>query len=354
MGNELLVGPPGSGKSSRLRHDRRVQVFDVRALSFARVPTYAGAGWSSSVPEGDNSTATWADALQQARADPPIALGIDHLECRFGDSAFRAQMLECLEVAIHRSRCSVRIATVRDPLETLRELKDPAPDLERWARLLDSFRKEVVGLATDSAGVEALRAQLRRCRNGLTGDQRALLLSECAPASPLLTVGEELVMRLAKEGRVSTTALVDEIGDAAAYFYRALWDACSMDEQLALRQIAEEGVVNPNNRMTAGRLSQAGLVSRDAATVRLMNESFRRFVLHVEPAARIAMWEHKGVSVPWGSIAAAFLTVAFGLGGLLLLTQQQLVDSWLNYVPAVASAIPSAWKVIAGGPRHAK
>jgi hypothetical protein len=39
--------------------------------------------------------------------------------------------------------------------------------------------------------------------------------------------------------------------------------------------------------------------------------------------------------------------VAFGLAGLLLLTQEQLVDAWIGYVPALAPAIPTVWKVLA-------
>jgi hypothetical protein len=60
----------------------------------------------------------------------------------------------------------------------------------------------------------------------------------------------------------------------------------------------------------------------------------------------VSAWEHDGVRVPWGTIATTGVTVAFGLAGLLLLTQEQLVDAWISYVPAFAPAIPTVWKVL--------
>jgi hypothetical protein len=360
--NELLVGPSGSGKSDRLRQDRRVRVFDVRALAFANAPSSVpqpaavGAGSSTVFPteSGPVNPVTWVGALQLQLMDPTLILGIDHLEYRFSDQAFRAQMLECLETAIYRAKCPVRITSTRDPLEQLDDLKNVQPDLERWARALESFHKETVGLAPDPARAEALGSLLDTTPKNLTHDLKASILSECAVAPQLLTIGEEIVSRLPASGPLSSDAILDEIGDAADHFYRALWNGCSRDEQLALRQLAEEGLINPNNQPILSRLLRARLVSRHDSIVRVMNESFRRFVRGAAPARRITVWEHHGVALPWGSIAAACLTVALGLGGLLLLTQQQLVDAWVNYVPALAPAIPSMWKLLAGGPRGVK
>jgi len=61
----------------------------------------------------------------------------------------------------------------------------------------------------------------------------------------------------------------------------------------------------------------------------------------------ISAWEREGVLVPWGTIATTGVTVAFGLAGLLLLTQEQLVDAWIRYVPTLAPSIPTVWRVLA-------
>ena len=82
-----------------------------------------------------------------------------------------------------------------------------------------------------------------------------------------------------------------------------------------------------------------------------MNETFRRFILRELSADGLAAWEHEGVLLPWGSITTTMLTMALGLFGLLLLTQQQLVDAWIGYVPALAPAVPTRAEAVH---RHAK
>ena len=128
-------------------------------------------------------------------------------------------------------------------------------------------------------------------------------------------------------------------------YYRAVWSACSKNEQLVLRQLADEGVVNPRNEAVVARLMRSGLVRRDR-TFHIMDAPFRRFVVQAMPADDIGAREGDGVSLPWASITTAALTVALGLGALLVLTSQQLVDAWIGYVPALAPAVPTVLKLL--------
>ena len=159
-------------------------------------------------------------------------------------------------------------------------------------------------------------------------------------------MGERLAGRLPMDGPVSRDAVLADIGGAAQHFYEALWAGCATDERVQLRQLAEEGLVNPNNSSAIARLLSAGLVRRDR-TFSIMNETFRRFVLRAASPQVISSWEREGVRLPWGTIATTGVTVAFGLAGLLLLTQEQMVDAWIGYVPALAPAMPTVWKVLA-------
>jgi hypothetical protein len=60
------------------------------------------------------------------------------------------------------------------------------------------------------------------------------------------------------------------------------------------------------------------------------------------------------VSLPWASITTAALTVALGLGALLVLTSQQMVDAWIGYVPALAPAVPTVLKLLGSARADAK
>jgi hypothetical protein len=81
-----------------------------------------------------------------------------------------------------------------------------------------------------------------------------------------------------------------------------------------------------------------GLIVRQP-TFRIMNETFRRFILGAVSPDTVAAWEREGVPVAWGSIKATLLTVALGLGAMLVLTQEQLLNAWIGYVPTLAAAV---------------
>jgi hypothetical protein len=347
----LVLGPAGSRRTARLLRHPRVRIFDVRSLSFAEDPakrTAADEPISSAADcgHGDHSS-SWGDEIHEATSHPFTIIALDYLEYRLDDPAFRATMLECLESAVYRDGGTIWCSSVRDPIELLDELDPPAPDRRQWARVFEKFRREHLGLEVDPQRSIALAKELDRCATGLAPDVRRRILTECGIAPELLTIAENLVHRLPPDTALSAEEVLEEIGSGARYFYEGLWNGCSTSEKVVLRQLAEEGLVNPNNQSAVSRMLNAGLV-RHGQTFEIMNETFRRFVLSAATHDVVSSWEREGVSVPWGTIATTGVTVAFGLAGLLLLTQEQLVDAWISYVPALAPAIPTVWKVLAG------
>jgi hypothetical protein len=352
--NRLVIGPSGLRTTMQFQGHPRVRIFDVRSLSFADEPT--GVALAASSPHvrissaadcgdaAEEQDADWIRSFHLAASHPSTIVGVAHLEHRLDDQTFRDKMLGCLEFAVYRQHAAVWIASSRDPLEA-QESGRPAADRSRWVRLLESFRRETIGLEIEGPRAVALEQSLMR-RTGLSSTVRSLIVSECAVAPELLAMGERLADRLPMDGPVSRDAVLADIGGAAQHFYEALWAGCATDERVQLRQLAEEGLVNPNNSSAIARLLSAGLVRRDR-TFSIMNETFRRFVLRAASPQVISSWEREGVRLPWGTIATTGLTVAFGLAGLLLLTQEQMVDAWIGYVPALAPAMPTVWKVLA-------
>jgi hypothetical protein len=156
----------------------------------------------------------------------------------------------------------------------------------------------------------------------------------------------EVRVGLADRGPAGAGDAVEETAVASAPYYRAVWASCSKAEQLALRQLADEGVVNPNNDAIVAQLMRSGLIRRTPSFT-LMSETFRLFVLQALAAGEVSEREHAAVALPWASVTTAMLTVALGLGALLVLTSQQLVDAWIGYVPALAPAVPTVMKLLA-------
>jgi hypothetical protein len=320
----LLIGPPGAGKTLRLLSQPRIRVFDTRTQSFferrsatesipfeRRSYAYATAeeapvfAWSGpagaqaqpmpSAIEPDRRI-DWLDK-ETLPADPAVLIGVDHLEHSLDSRDDRVRMLRFLEELIYRHQRIVWIAAAREPIGQLQELSDARPDaaeMTRWIRVLQPFREVRVGLADVGLSAEA----------------------------------------------------VDETAAVSAPYYRAVWTSCSKAEQLALRQLADEGVVNPNNGAVVAQLMRSGLVRR-TSSFRLASERFRLFVLQALEPGEVTERERAAVALPWASVTTAMLTVALGLGALLVLTSQQLVDAWIGYVPALAPAVPTVMKLLA-------
>jgi hypothetical protein len=254
---------------------------------------------------------------------------------------FAAQTLKFLEHAICRDRHTILIASNRDPLVCLRDGGAPPSDLDRLTRVLQSFRKETVGIRSESTPALRARAAKRSRSSSLAEDA---ILDECRDAPGLKEIAKDVLRSLPLDGSITAEDALGEFGSAAASYYEALWGTCTADERLALRQLAEEGLVNPQNQAVVRNLMRAGLVVRDPV-VRIMNKTFRRFLLQAASADQVRAWERKDVPVPWGSIEAAMITVVVGLAGLLIVTQERVLGAWIGFVPTLMPTAQKLWKV---------
>jgi hypothetical protein len=317
-GNVVLIGPPGCGKTDTLSALARFQLVDIRekvlderrerARSVAAerdvvaqvaapapgVPWPGNAEPQRAQSRRSSQAGNWVDALFSEGKGP---VAFDHFEYGFDDAVFRDHMLSALEELIYLQRREVWIASTPEPWRRVQRQPEldgngsSLPDRDRWVGVFKWFRTVNIPFKEDKAFEEP--------------------------------------------------------------YYQVLWGACSREEQLALRQLAEENVVNPTNESVLRPLLQDGLIVRKQ-TFRIVNGTFRRFILQAQSSSTIAEWEREGVVVSWETIRTTMITVAIGIGGLLLLTQQQVLEAWVGYIPMLAPAIPTAMKVLGSFQRGGK
>lgn len=320
--NTIFVGLPGSADLARIGGERIAHIFDVRTLATDRrrqtrpvplerrqalrspiaVGATGGSAWSDPPPPAEpRALSRWAEAFDYGQLPHGGALvGIDHIDHRFDDPEFREQTLTLLEQLLYRYQRVLWIAADRDPLDRLSDSETTAAERERWRIVLSSFTRRLVPTTIPIAADDGFDAD----------------------AQP---------------------------------FYRSVWDACSTDEKLALRHLVDEDVVNPRNASVIAALACKGLVRRER-TFHVASEPFRRFILNASSTNQVTEWEHENVKLPWTTLSTTLATVAFGIGGLLVFTQQQLLDAWVGFMPTLAPVVPTMLKWLAsahGGPKSA-
>jgi hypothetical protein len=308
------------------------------------------------------------EVLHSLPARTVLVEGFDH---RIFDPAFNDMKLALLE-GLAAERTVVVLSTVSPaalfagqdaaamaPITTLATMAISPGSVERWRSLLASFtlidqdaRPQVDETSLSDLTVLAWRDLKKLLRNGHRdgaaaaaaghGFRSALLGQECGGNAFLLQIGRELDPLASG---LAARQLLEEFGERAEVYYRSLWASCSRDEMVVLGHLAEEGLVNEKDRRVVRRLMARGLVRRESG-FRVMNETFRRFL--VSPACRAEVLEHEQVTgeSPWDRFRRPFFAVLAAGAVFFLSTQKQLLDGSMAVVTAATAGLPAILKVL--------
>jgi hypothetical protein len=235
-----------------------------------------------------------------------------------------------------------------------------APDSgERWRALLGAFtmidedmrpRADDASLANVTVYAwKEMKELLRRVHAEHTPAMRpdrqfrsALLAAECGDNPVLVQFGRELdPFAIGLDRR----QLLEELGERAEAYYRSLWATCGEHEKLVLGHLAEDGLINEHDRRWVRRLMARGLIRRDPV-FRLMNQTFRRFLLSPACRQEVQKLEQCTAESPWHRFRRPFFaTVAAGVV-FFLYTQKQLLESALAIAGSVTAALPVMTKAL--------
>ncbi len=173
------------------------------------------------------------------------------------------------------------------------------------------------------------------------------LSNECRWTAPLRRAAKEVVSNIdpAQAELPSTKALADQIYDHCEAYCRSLWSACSKAEKRILIQLAEEGVLNRKEERVVRHLMKKGLIDR-RPRLTLLNETFRRFVLDVkEEEQDFTKWEQEHAAQGWAAWRSALIVVLVTVVVFLGATQQEILESWLPILGAIATGVAGILRV---------
>ena len=306
----------------------------------------------------------WKDE-QKRLSDAGKPILVKYFEHRIDDAAFNEWKLACLEYLVENLEPPVVVLSRMSPRRFLARHAHRAvgssPLQERWRRLLGAF--PLIDEERPPQGAEAaavwdemvmwlwLTEPTRRDPEQGEGARRweaALLFEEAGHDEALRRIAGDLLELVDGPMRIEDLAreqILEEFGDRAEKHYRSLWNRCSRDERLVLEQLAEEGLINEKSRRVVRRLMARGFVVRDP-NLRVMNETFRRFVVSSGVRQQVVAIERSAAPSSWDRFRGPFFaTLGVGLV-FFLATQQKAFESAIATVTGVVAAVPALAKVL--------
>jgi hypothetical protein len=319
----------------------------------------------------------WDAALsgvEQTLSGEPVLL--DRFEKGSSDGQLSAKKLWLVEELLLQRRRLVILSTVSPvPLQHGSPPAGPGskagegPSAEqRWASLLTSsfmvidldprFETDAdeasrpPGRMTvlDQALGTGLRSWFRdfsgRLRVGQYRKVRLVLERECARNPYLSSIHDDLdrmIRRRGEEG-LDREEILAEIEERASNYYEGLWACCSLVEKLALEHLAEDGFANYRDGKVVRRLIARGLVRRDPH-LRLMNETFRRFVVSTVRRNEIASLEQDTQASAWDHFKRPFGTILALVLVLFAITQKERFDATMALIVGATGVLPSLLKL---------
>lgn len=234
---------------------------------------------------------------------------------------------------------------------------------ERWSKILD--RLTVVRHAGTNSKTpcdlererwwyelrDLLRERAEGFRQWWKGSHRArdwrkdLLDSEAAAWQTVEPFCRELEETPAfRTGSLSKDQILEELEERAGSIYRGIWQSCDESERVVLEHVAQYGLTSTTSRRAVRRLLARRLLRKDP-DLRLMNRSFRRFVLEEERRQEVVLLESRCAPSLWDRLRVPLGAAAIIAGAFLAATQREAFNATLTMAAGVTTAVPTLVKL---------
>ena len=333
--NIFLIGLPQSGKSSYLNN---LYIKDDKMLTIDLIELAYGNGWQK---------------IQEKAKNKNVDLIIvDHFEYNIESREFTHKKLELLDQLLLLKEKKI-IVTSSIHLSNIEELykngKNNASDQEagqeifRWPELFSNFYEIYYRLQDDKTVVDDIYDKNPSpLINSLVQDEfnHGFYLKELKPKIvDLIEKNEE------EKVKNDYDQIIFKIQSLSTAYYHSLWSTCSKKEKYVIYDLAQDGLVNPRNFQTIDTLLNKGLIIfKD--TLRVMNESFRNFVLTaIKPEEALQMEKEVREIGIWNKFRNPLIIVLLAVTAFIFITQKEGFNNIISYLTAFLAIIPILIKV---------
>ena len=309
--------------------------------------------------ELENPEKGWPARRPALMEDPRVIL-VEGFEHRIGDDDFDTRKLDLLEdLAAMEDRTVIVVSSISPSRLFSRKAKPSRSKLmsstiaQRFKILLSSFtvREEDLRLRPEDSTKhvnsllrELLRRALRRHQEQAAKTPppiNEVLQAECGNNPHLTAIALEVneqVQHLSRE------QILEEFGERAEGYYHTLWASCSLEEEVVLEHLAEEGFVNEKSRKLLRRLMARGIVRRTPC-FQLMNETFRRFVISSRCKSEVLSIEKRAAPSAWDRLRGPFFLGMAASVAFFFATQEALLEGVVASVTGLTAGLPAIVKI---------
>jgi hypothetical protein len=305
-------------------------------------------------------------ARRPALMEDPRVILVEGFEHRIGDDDFDTRKLDLLEdLAAMEDRTVIVVSSI-SPARLFSRKARPAsrnrrrrsklmsPTIaQRFRILLPSFlvREEDLRLRPEDSTRhvnsllrELLRRALRRRQEQAAQAPppiQEVLQAECGNNPYLKAIAQELNEQVR---HLSREQILEEFGERAEGYYQTLWASCSLEEEVVLEHLAEEGFVNEKSRKLLRRLMARGIVRRTPC-FQLMNETFRRFVISSRCKSEVLSIEKNAAPSAWDRLRGPFFLGMAASVAFFFATQEALLEGVVASVTGLTAGLPAIVKI---------
>ena len=299
--------------------------------------------WSPNLAGGDAvqinvrqlaAEANWGEKFDVPKLPEGAPVVVENFDWELDDTASNGQRLILLERLVAHARKVIVVSAVDPSPFTINHCGSEADEEDgRWAAVLGAFTR--INLSHHSTWTFGV--QIRK--------MLPAIWQECSVRPELYRVGEDLWRSRHRRHPLEPEQVVSEVGERAAQYYYLEWRSCTQEECFLLTGLAQDGMVNPRNMASLRQLLRRKLIVRDPQ-LRVMNESFRRFVLAQAGVSMREEWESEAAGSGWGKARGPFATALVLVGLFLLATQQQFLQTSAGLLTAAGGCVAVLLKLI--------
>jgi hypothetical protein len=275
----------------------------------------------------------WGEKFDTTKLKAGGTVVVENFDGELASPELNRERLILTERLVARTGKVILVSAV-DPFPFLIEhgTSEAGSDACRWAAVLEAFTRTNLGHKSSGVLSEQVEKEL------------PTLWRECSVQPELQRIGEELWLARNPQQPLEPEQVVSEVGERAVQSYYLEWRSSTEAECFVLAGLARDGTVHPGNTAALRQLLRRGLIVRDPQ-FRIMNESFRRFVL-AQAVSMQADWDSEAAGSGWGKARGPLATALVLVGLFLLSTQQQFLQTTSGLLTAAGGCVAVLLRLI--------